>query len=219
MGWWTDGPVLLLRGRGRQEVLLSNGVRSAGLFGSRSVRHIGVCLRFVAMEMNERGLPLNYDFCFRESDISLLQDLFPSHYLVGKTRTGHVLFEDAGDLYMLLPDGQIQRFNGRHDPLPSETAPPQPPKAVRLELPYQHAAYQVLPGGTFLTCCRVVRPPPGIVGADVQPIPVSSVFLPGVFLVDAVDSTGGRGLFAVQIGTSLEEVGLVASASLDEVSE
>lgn len=89
-----------------------------------------------------------------------------------------------------------------------ETQPKSACKATRLDLPYPALRWQEVPGGTLLTCCQVIQGQPGIVGAPSRLIPASTVFLPDVYIVEAIDPKGNPGVFVVQVGVNLEELGL-----------
>lgn len=204
-----------------------------------------------------------------DREFEIVRSDYPGHRLIGRNPTGYLLFEHDGDLFMLLPDGQVQRNRGWFpvagvdgrpctvrlvvSPLQAEILDRRYPGwdvvgrdsshighdrilftdegvlhqidneghvdrldpaveggllATRLDLPYEAIRHQDIPGGVLVTFIRVMTPPTGIVGAKPHIIPVGTTFLPGVYIADAVDSQGNRGMFSVKIGVALEALGL-----------
>lgn len=153
-----------------------------------------------------RDITLSLVTAFAQRELDVLTSDYPGHRLIGRNPTGYLLFEHDGDLFMLLPGGQVMEMRGKWA---FKGAPFEPAlKASRLDLPYEAIRHQDLPGGVLVTFLRVMMPPAGLIGAQPQIMPMGTTFIPGVYMADAVDSQGNRGMFAVQIGVTLEELGL-----------
>lgn len=132
-----------------------------------------------------------------------IRSKFPSAHIVGATPYD-VVFMDSGLLFAL--DTGNNRVRALDPAVPKDPSPSI--QATRLDIAFPAIRHQEIPGGSLVTFCQVMRPPAGMIGAEPQIVPVSVVFLPGVYLADAVGPDGQKGIYAIRDGLSLADVGL-----------
>lgn len=151
------------------------------------------------------GRPCTVGLVVSPLQAEILDRRYPGWDVVGRdsSHIGHdrILFTDDGVLHQIDNEGHVDRLE-----IAVEVERGQP--AARLDLPYEAIRHQDIPGGVLVTFLRVMMPPAGIVGAKPQIMPMGTTFLPDVYIADAVDSAGNRGMFAVKIGVALEALGL-----------
>lgn len=128
---------------------------------------------------------------------------FSGHHLIGRNPAGYLMFAHEGELFTLLPDGQILEMRGKWALRGSETQPET--RATRLDLPYDAIRHQDVPGGVLVTGLLANRS--ALINGRPTLFPVTTFFLPGVYLAHATNGTE-RALVAVKTGLTLENVGL-----------